>query len=130
MGIYCVACQKQIQARLTTGAEVYPHRPDLHRLHFWICDTCKNFVGCHKTKKQNKKPLGHIATPQLKRLRQQIHSRLDPIWQSGKCSRTKLYDLISRKLGKKYHTATLKSEDEAQRVLYCDSIKKFLIPAD
>lgn len=115
MLIYCIACNKEVQARLTTGAEVYSHRPDLVKLRFWICDTCSNFVGCHDGKKN--RPLGNIATPQVKRLRQQIHNLLDPIWKNGKCNRTKLYSLISKRLGKTYHTALIESEDEAYKVL-------------
>lgn len=116
MNIFCVACQKKVEARLTNGAEVYPHRPDLYKLNFWICDNCKNFVGCHKNG-NGKKPLGNIPTPKIKMLRKQIHSQLDPLWQSGKYSRKWLYKTISKKIGKEYHTATIASVEEAKTVL-------------
>lgn len=116
MNIFCVACQCDVLARLTNGAEVYPHRPDLFKLNFWFCDNCKNFVGCHKNG-DGKKPLGNIPTPQIKMLRRQIHSQLDPLWQSGKYSRSWLYKTISQKIGKEYHTALIASVDEAEKVL-------------
>lgn len=48
--IFCCKCNKHIKARLTNGKEVYPYRSDLHKLPFWKCDQCKNFVGCHTAK--------------------------------------------------------------------------------
>ncbi|MGI9484465.1 MAG: zinc-finger-containing protein [Geminicoccaceae bacterium] len=33
--------------RLTDGAEIYPHRPDLADKQIWKCDACKARVGCH-----------------------------------------------------------------------------------
>lgn len=116
MQIFCTACQKKVEARLTNGAEVYPHRPDLHKLNFWICDNCQNFVGCYKNG-NGKKPLGNIPTPKIKMLRKQIHKQLDPLWQSGKYSRKWLYKTISKKIGKEYHTATIASVEEAEKVL-------------
>ena len=116
MNIFCVACQKKVQARLTNGAEVYPHRPDLFKLNFWICDNCKNYVGCHKNG-NGKKPLGNIPTPKIKMLRQQIHARLDPIWKSGRYKRSEVYKILSNKTGKEYHTALITSEEEVEMVL-------------
>lgn len=116
MNIFCTACQSIIKARLTTGAEVYLHRKDLHNLNFWICNDCKNFVGCHKSG-NGKKPLGNIATPKIKKMRQQIHARLDPIWQSGRYKRAEVYKILSNKIGKEYHTALIASEEEAEMVL-------------
>jgi hypothetical protein len=45
--IFCCECREKVNARLTEGEEIYPHREDLKDLPFWICDKCKNFVGCH-----------------------------------------------------------------------------------
>lgn len=116
MNIFCIACRQQVEARLTNGAEVYPHRPDLKHLNFWICDTCSNFVGCHKNG-NNKKPLGNIPTPKIKILRQQIHNKLDPLWKNKHYSRSEVYEIISSQIGKEYHTANISSELEAQNVL-------------
>lgn len=42
--IFCCGCQTDVQARLTSGREVYPHRDDLASLPFWKCDGCGNTV--------------------------------------------------------------------------------------
>ena len=66
-------------ARLTDGKEVYPHRSDLNSLPFWICDRCRNFVGCHHKTKNPTRPLGCIPNKEMKNARKHIHNLLDPI---------------------------------------------------
>ena len=85
MNIRCCGCQKKVEARLTDGSEIYPHRKDLYSLPFWKCDVCGNFVGCHHKTKNRTRPLGCIPTPEIKNARKHIHAILDPLWQSGKC---------------------------------------------
>lgn len=115
--IWCVCCDGYVNARLTTGAEIYPHRGDLAALPFWRCDTCGNFVGCHYRTKNPTTPLGCIATPEIKSARQKIHRVLDPIWKSGRMSRREVYRKVSDAMGQaEYHTAEIKTLDEARRV--------------
>lgn len=114
--IYCCGCRKKVKARLTNGMEVYPHRPDLHDLPFWFCDACRNFVGCHNKTSERTKPLGCIPTPELKNARKHIHALIDPIWLSGRMGRRELYEAISREIGWKYHTAKIRTIDEAREV--------------
>jgi hypothetical protein len=114
--IYCCGCQKDIKARLTTGAEIYPHRPDLASLPFWKCDICGNYVGCHHKTKDRTRPLGVIATPEIKQARQHIHKLLDPLWQSGTVRRGDIYTYLRQKLGHEYHTAEIRSVEEARAV--------------
>lgn len=116
MEIYCCGCNGKIEARLTDGAEIYPHRSDLYILPFWKCDTCGNYVGCHHKTKNRTKPLGCIPTPELKKARQHIHALFDPIWQSGKIKRKELYKEISEKIGWSYHTAKIRSVEEAREI--------------
>lgn len=116
MRIYCCACSRDIKARLTDGAEVYPHREDLAALPFWMCDSCGNYVGCHHKTKNKTRPLGVIATPEIKKARQHIHAVLDPIWKSGKMKRASLYKRISDELGWQYHTAKIRTIEEARKV--------------
>lgn len=116
MIIFCVACQKDIEARLTNGAEVYPHREDLHKLPFWKCDACKNYVGCHHKTKNRIRPLGNIPTKELRDARRHIHGILDPLWQTGRLHRSDIYNTISQKIGWRYHTANIRSIDEARKV--------------
>lgn len=115
--IFCCGCQTDVQARLTDGKEIYPHRGDLAALPFWKCDTCKNFVGCHHKTTNPTKPLGCIPTREIKQARQHIHQILDPIWKSGRYDRRELYSMIAHVLGvEQYHTAEIRSVDEARRV--------------
>ena len=117
MIIYCCGCKQEIEARLTDGAEVYPHRIDLHRLPFWKCDACGNFVGCHHKTKNRTQPLGCIPTREIKDARMMLHRIIDPLWKSKQISRAKLYKMISRRIGKQYHTAEIRSVDEANSIL-------------
>ena len=114
--IRCVACESKVIARLTSGAEIYPHRADLADLPFWKCDTCGNFVGCHHKTKNRTNPLGCIPTPELKKARIHLHALIDPLWKEGKINRNALYKALSDQLGWKYHTAQLRSVDEARAV--------------
>ena len=114
--IFCCACAAEVRARLTSGTEVYPHRPDLADLPFWRCDACKNFVGCHHKTKNRTQPLGVIADPAMKAARRHIHALLDPIWQNGGLSRKHIYARLTDTLGRQYHTADLRTLDEARDV--------------
>lgn len=116
MELYCVGCSTKVLARLTDGKEIYPHRKDLYSLPFWKCDTCGNYVGCHHKTKNRTQPLGCIPTKELMNARKHIHAILDPIWQSGKITRNKLYKRISDVVGWKYHTANIRSVEEAREI--------------
>lgn len=117
MKIWCVDCNKDVEARLTNGQETYKHRPDLYSLPFWICDICKNFVGTHHNSDDKTKPLGVIANKELKQLRVKIHSIIDPIWKSGKEDRKALYARLSKLLGYRYHTAEIRNIEDANRII-------------
>jgi hypothetical protein len=114
MTIYCVECGQNTNAKLTNGKEIYPHRQDLYALPFWKCPRCSNYVGCHK--KSKNRPLGVIPNKEIKKARMLIHELVDPLWKSGCVSRGKLYGKISDELGYRYHTANIKSIDEARKI--------------
>lgn len=114
--IYCCACNKNVSARLTNGAEVYPHRVDLNFIPFWICDSCGNFVGCHHKSNNKTNPLGCIPTKEIKNARRHIHKLMDKLWLDGKMKRTKVYSRISNALGYGFHTANIKTIEEARKV--------------
>lgn len=115
--IFCAGCQKNVHARLVTGGNVYPGNPALKHLPFWRCYDCGGYVGCHHLVKDDPlKPLGVMATRDLRHARQKLHTLIDPIWKSGIITRTGLYQLISQSLGWKYHTAKTRSVDEAREV--------------
>ena len=115
MDLWCCKCAEYVTARLTDGAEVYPHRGDLADLPFWRCDDCGNWVGCHHKTKNRTQPLGNIPSPELKKARGHIHALIDPLWKRKKIKRGDLYQRMSERLGWKYHTATLRTIDEARQ---------------
>ena len=123
----CPACA--VPARLTTGAEVYPHRPNLHGKAIWKCDGCGAYVGCHPNTTE---PLGTPAGPELRAARMKLHNdMLDPLWKNAwrdpayaghrlppgaskraidqeyrrkqvavsKCARTRVYEYLAAQLG-------------------------------
>lgn len=132
MKIYCCGCGHDIQARLTNGSEIYPHRKDLKSLPFWKCDECGNFVGCHKKSRTPTKPLGVIPSPELRNARIKIHEILDPIWKNGHMTRGNVYREIANSLGiDEYHTANIRNIEYARKVykaileirrIYCGKI--------
>ena len=111
--IYCCGCGKDVTANLIDGSLVYPHRQDLYHLWFWSCPHCHCYVGCHKG---TSNPLGVIPTKDIMNARKHIHAILDPLWKSGKHKRKDLYNEISGKLGWNYHTAMIRSVEEAREV--------------
>ncbi len=116
MKIYCCNCEQDVDARLTDGEEIYPSRQDLYHLPFWICDTCRYYVGCHHKTNKPTRPLGVIPTPEIQNARRHLHKLIDPAWKSGAISRTGIYAEISKRIGKKYHTANIRSVEEARQI--------------
>jgi len=116
MRIYCCGCEEYVDARLTCGKEIYPHRVDLYDLPFWKCDTCGNYIGCHHKTTDRTKPLGVIPTDELRRARHDIHKLMDPIWRGGEIKRADLYKMISDEFGFRYHTAKIKSIEDARKI--------------
>lgn len=117
--IFCTGCNAKVDARLTNGREIYPHRDDLYVLPFWKCDACGNFVGCHHKTGNPTQPLGCIPTPEIKAYRKKIHAVLDPLWGSGAYGRKEIYKIIAARMGmtSSYHTAQIRSVEEARQVL-------------
>jgi len=116
MKLWCCQCQKDVEARLTNGAETYPHRPDLAELPRWICDICKCHVGTHHKTANPTQPLGNIPSNEIKKARIAIHALIDPYWKGKRIPRGKIYAAISKHLGYQYHTGEIKTIDEAIKV--------------
>ena len=121
---FCPDCR--VRARLVTGRTIYPHREDLAGKWLYRCD-CGNYCGCHGA---TKRPLGTPAGPELRKARQLLHERIDPLWQNawsaygqtgqptnvkaiqGK-ARTRIYEFLAHKLGlerEECHTAMFSIE--------------------
>lgn len=117
LAIYCCGCQKDVEARLANGAEIYPSRFDLRKLPFWKCDGCGNHVGCHHKTGTPTRPLGNIPTKEIRDARKHIHALLDPLWQNGKIKRGKLYAKLAAAIGDNhYHTGEIRTIEDARTV--------------
>ncbi|WP_293862302.1 zinc-finger-containing protein [uncultured Alsobacter sp.] len=74
-----ICCGKP--TRLTTGAEVYPKRPDLRANPRYLCDECGAHVGCHPG---TTKAVGTPAGPELRAARSKLHDQMfDPLWKTA-----------------------------------------------
>ncbi len=91
------------EAKLVSGREIYPHRPDLVAKQFWRCEPCDAYVGCHrrhpKDNRDGTKPLGRLANAELRREKQRAHAAFDPIWKSGQMRRKAAYAWLAEQLG-------------------------------
>lgn len=116
MQIWCVDCNAYVEAFLTNGRTIYPQRSDLHDLPFWMCPACCNHVGCHHKTKERTRPLGCIPNAKLRHARREIHNILDPLWRDGMIGRRELYERLSAAIGRRFHTAELRSIAEARFV--------------
>lgn len=122
--IFCCGCNQDIQARLTNGVEIYQKPADVSYWHkneeytklpFWICDTCKNYVGCHHKTKEPTKPLGCIPTKEIRDWRGYLHRLIDKHWETSK-ERKEVYSKITKEIGCQYHSAEIRSVEEAKKI--------------
>lgn len=84
--------------RLAKGNEIYPHRPDLASLNFYLCDSCGAYVGCHKNG-DGKRPLGRVANAELRKAKSKAHAAFDPLWKSGGMTRGAAYTALAKSMG-------------------------------
>ncbi len=118
MLIYCCYCLTYIDARLTTGDEIYPHKPNLKDMPFWVCTTCHNFIGCHHKTKTPTKPLGTIPTVEIRQLRLQAHEGINRLQRIRRTSTHKIYRMLSLCVGREFHCGHLSTIEEAEKALY------------
>lgn len=93
MDVICSYCGRQ--AKLVTGAEIYPHRRDLHKKLIWSCKPCGAYVGTHEG---TEKPLGRLANEELRNWKMKAHKAFDPKWRSGEMKRQEAYKWLSNQL--------------------------------
>lgn len=75
--IKCPYCSED--AILVTGADIYPHRPDLACKSIWKCPAkCGAHAGCHPS---TNTPLGRLANSELRGWKQKAHCAFDPLWK-------------------------------------------------
>lgn len=85
-------------ARPCTGADVYPHRPDLADKRFYRCNPCDALVGCHPG---TWRPLGKPANAELRKARMAAHGAFDVLWKHKKhgLTRRQAYGWLAGELG-------------------------------
>ena len=110
MKIYCCGCKRSINAEITDGKKIYPHRPDLAEKQFLQCPTCHNYVGLIIGEKMA------IPDEYIKNKRREIHYILDNLWHT-KDERAKIYNMMSEQLGRAYHTGELRTHKAADEAL-------------
>lgn len=93
--VICDYCGKA--AVLVSGDAIYPHRPDLNHLQFWVCKPCDARVGCHPN--TGGIPLGSLANAELRKARNKAHNCFDPLWREGEMTRGQAYQWLSEQLG-------------------------------
>jgi hypothetical protein len=101
MKVICDYCNRP--AKFVTGAKLYPHRPDLIGHKFWYCEPCDAYVGVHQRNKKlgfnGDEPKGRLANKELRRMKMAAHAKFDPMWKSGKMTRTDAYAWLAKQLG-------------------------------
>lgn len=123
--IFCVQCNKIVQANKVYGLSIYPHREDLYDKVFYQCTECRNYVGTH----QDGRPKGTIPTPPLRAARIRVHRVIDGYWLPTKDlkKRKELYADLSRFVGREYHTGELNSIGECEKVVHY-FLNKYRLP--
>ena len=96
MTVTCPYCNTP--AQLVDGMAIYPHRPDLAHLKFWLCAPCDAWTGTHANSRDHK-PKGRLANAELRRARISAHAAFDPLWKTGPMSRGEAYRWLKDKLG-------------------------------
>ena len=84
------------EAKLVTGRAIYPHRPDLFAKHFYQCDPCGAYVGCHPG---TTNALGRLANADLRAAKSSAHAAFDPLWREGSMTRKQAYAWLADQLG-------------------------------
>lgn len=92
----CPYCDGPVE--LVGGEAIYPHRPDLFALKFWLCEPCGAYVGTHKNSPKHA-PLGRLANAELRRFKSKCHAAFDPIWSGGDMSRSEAYRRLAKVIG-------------------------------
>lgn len=119
--VICPYCLNE--AKLVTGAVIYPHRDDLAALRFWYCDPCKAYTGTHANSPRHA-PKGGLANAELRAARRRAHTAFDPLWETGMMTRAEAYDWLAQALGqqRRPHIGFMNVED-CNRVV--DAVVRF-----
>jgi len=90
----CPYCGKK--ATKAWGRHIWPSLTYLESKKIWRCIPCDARVGTHG---DSWKPLGTLANKETRDARAQTHEVFDPLWRTGKMTRSEAYTLLSRLMG-------------------------------
>lgn len=65
----------------------------------FVCINCGASVGVHGDCPPSHKPLGLLATPQMKHLKMSCHNLFDRVWRRRLKSRGECYRILAKKMG-------------------------------
>jgi len=97
----------------------------------WICKNypeCDMYVGCHPG---GFKPLGTLAGSRLRALRWRAHKAIDTSWQSGKMTRTEVYEELAEVIGAdkgKAHIGSMNEQECEKAIKAFDGRKPWKTP--
>lgn len=101
--MFCVECDKYVEAIKSKGSVVYENRPDLKDKVMYYCPYCHNYAS---------NVADVIPNRTIRQLRKRIHGTIDPLWQSGMVSRGWVYRKMSDKLGYQFHNGSIRTVAE------------------
>lgn len=114
------------------GEVIYPHRPDLYDMRFWLCP-CGARCGCHKNSADLPKGRpGHKATRDA---RIAAHAAFDPIWKAKSTAtgldmnecRSRAYRWLGQEMGlsgEEMHIGYLTEAQCKVVIALCDGIRE------
>lgn len=88
--LYCHQLSKKV-----SGKEIYPHHPDLKNLIFYRCLSCNAYIGTHKG---TNKPLGNLASKELREARAKAYAAFEKKWIESHLTRSSAYNWLCVKL--------------------------------
>jgi len=113
---YCPYCGKA--AELVDISAVYRQSYGM----IWLCKPCDAYVGVHKNSPKFA-PLGTLATKELRKLRNQVHSLFDPRWRKGKMTRSSAYAWLANQMNLRVEKTHVALFDEHQCKLALEILK-------
>lgn len=116
----CIECGSR--AFLTDGRAIYPHRPDLYRKRFWLCQ-CGAYCGCHHGTSD---ALGYPCGPETRKARSAAHAAFDPLWRSGKMKRGQAYRWLSKATAIPFDQCHIGMMTAKQAQSVCQSVAAYL----
>lgn len=114
--VWCPYCGQA--AELVDSSAVYRRSYGM----IWMCQPCGAYVGVHSNSPTHA-PLGTLANKELRLLRNQVHSKFDPLWRTGKMKRTQAYAWLAKKLNISQERCHVAMMDESRCRLALEILK-------